>query len=66
VARSELTVNLAGKAWSGAGDVTKVELSFDNGNNWLPTSLSAASNTHVNMGLEFSVVSHASARLARI
>ena len=29
-----LNVSVEGKAWSGAGDVVKVELSYDNGESW--------------------------------
>ena len=39
------TIKLAGKAWSGAGDVARVDLSFDHGLTWTrATSLSAPAN----------------------
>jgi DMSO/TMAO reductase YedYZ molybdopterin-dependent catalytic subunit len=33
---SKKSIDLAGKAWSGAGDITKVEVSIDHGSTWLP------------------------------
>ncbi len=33
------SINLSGVAWSGEGTVEKVELSFDQGENWVETSL---------------------------
>lgn len=40
------TIDLSGKAWSGAGDVVRVDVSSDNGATWLETSLAPAPNTY--------------------
>ena len=38
------TVELSGKAWSGSGDVRRVELTFDNGQSWIDAAVAAAAN----------------------
>lgn len=44
------TIELSGKAWSGAGDVVKVEVSFDNGASWVGTTLTPPPNTYAWQG----------------
>ena len=38
------TVELSGKAWSGSGDVRRVELSYDNGQSWTVARLEQPAN----------------------
>ena len=40
------TIDLAGIAWSGEGQVEKVELSFDDGENWIDTDLQRAKSNY--------------------
>merc|ERR1711907_899917 len=39
-----LNISMQGKAWSGAGTVTRVEISYDAGQNWLQTHLFPPAN----------------------
>jgi len=43
---TDTTVLVEGRAWSGAGNVTRVEVSYDTGLTWAETSLQAPVNTY--------------------